>query len=228
MKNLCATSVLLIIILNFSACAPVAVFSTSGSRFSDSENKQETEKMQIPDENSMDSSSENSSEEFPLEENPDDFISNYEEIISIGVPVESQTRLLIEITRYLKTPYRYGGLGPNGFDCSGLINRVFLDALEVELPRTVEDMFYSSQIEKEQSNPEFGDIVFFKLRKRHPDHAGIYLGNGLFVHSSSSRGVIVSPLKSDYYSPKYLGFRKMNILMMQPPAPKPEPETEKR
>jgi lipoprotein Spr len=47
-----------------------------------------------------------------------------------------------------------------------------------------------------------GDLVFFRTeggRKKSPNHSGIYLKNGKFIHTSTSRGVMVSSLREPYY-----------------------------
>ena len=56
-----------------------------------------------------------------------------------------------------------------------------------------------------------GDLVFFNDPSRNAgkacSHAGIYVGDGQFIHSSSSRsgGVIISSLTSGYYNTYFVG-----------------------
>ncbi|WP_026691558.1 peptidoglycan-binding protein [Alteribacter aurantiacus] len=97
-------------------------------------------------------------------------------------------------------PYVWGGTSPSGFDCSGFIQYSFSQNGK-SVPRTVSQMWSSST---RVSNPQAGDIVFFETRTG-PSHAGIYLGNGQFIHSGSSTGVAVASMSNSYWSQRYLG-----------------------
>jgi NlpC/P60 family len=118
-------------------------------------------------------------------------------------------KIMMEIVKYLNTPYIYGGNTKNGIDCSGFTRNVFNDALSVNIARTAHDQF--SEGEKiSRSNLQFGDLIFFNTRRRvKPGHVGIYIGNGLFVHASFKYGVIVSSLSDNYYLQKYMGARRI-------------------
>lgn len=110
-------------------------------------------------------------------------------------------------TRFLGVRYRWGGTSPDGFDCSGLLYYVFAHT-GVSLPRTTYDMFYTgTPVPPEQV--QTGDIVFFQTLQPGPSHAGIYLGDGRFIHSSSGFGrVTITPMNHRYYGPRYLGARR--------------------
>ncbi len=110
-------------------------------------------------------------------------------------------------TRYLGAPYRWGGTSPSGFDCSGFLNFVF-ERTGVDLPRTTYEMFRSGMpVPREELKT--GDIVFFETVSPGPSHAGIYLGDGRFIHSSSGFSrVTITPLDHPYYVPRYLGARR--------------------
>ncbi len=107
--------------------------------------------------------------------------------------------------RYIGTPYKWGGTTPAGFDCSGFLNHVFMK-YGINIPRTVSDIWnFGTDVTK----PSIGDILFFQTYKPGPSHAGIYLGDGNFIHAGSSKGVTVSKLEASYWTERYLGAKRM-------------------
>lgn len=103
--------------------------------------------------------------------------------------------------------YEYGGTTTSGFDCSGFTSYVFRK-LGVELPRTSKDQFAIGQ-KVDQANLLEGDLVFFNTSGRGVSHVGIYIGDGNFVHASTSRGVVISGLSDKYYVKRYMGARRV-------------------
>jgi len=107
---------------------------------------------------------------------------------------------VVEIAKqYLGSPYSYGGSSPNGFDCSGFTQYVYKQ-VGIDLPRSSSGQAdIGKKVSKDNLQP--GDIVIFSDTYRSgPSHTGIYLGNGKFIHASTStKGVIISDLNSDYY-----------------------------
>ncbi len=87
--------------------------------------------------------------------------------------------------RFLGTPYKYGGAGPDGFDCSGFTYYVYKNVVR-EIPRTATDQRAASvQLTKDELIP--GDLVFFRDNGAGGvGHAGIYVGEGQFIHSPNS------------------------------------------
>jgi cell wall-associated NlpC family hydrolase len=115
--------------------------------------------------------------------------------------------LLTLSRRFLGVRYRWGGTSPAGFDCSGLIYYVY-GRMGVTLPRTTYDMFEAG-VPVPRDGLQDGDIVFFETVSPGPSHAGIYLGDGHFIHSSSAGGrVRITSMDDDYYAPRYLGARR--------------------
>lgn len=94
-------------------------------------------------------------------------------------------------------PYRYGGSSPSsGFDCSGLIQYSFRQA-GVVLPRMTSDIRRASVL---VSSPRPGDLLFFDQEGKKNSHAGIYLGDGKFVHApSSGKRVRIDRLDAEYW-----------------------------
>ena len=105
-------------------------------------------------------------------------------------------------------PYRNGGTDPNGFDCSGFTQYVF-SQYGLSLPREVREQYrVGKSVRPEELAP--GDILFFTTTDPGPSHVAIALGGDQFVHAPSSTGVVrVEHLSSSYWSPRYLGARRL-------------------
>ncbi|WP_018922901.1 NlpC/P60 family protein [Salsuginibacillus kocurii] len=107
----------------------------------------------------------------------------------------------------LGTPYQWGGTTPSGFDCSGFTRYAFQQA-GISLPRTASQQ-YQVGSPVSRSNLQPGDLVFFSTTSSDASHNGIYIGGNQFIHSSSSRGVSIASLGNTYWSPRYLGARRV-------------------
>ncbi len=100
-------------------------------------------------------------------------------------------------------PYVFGGTSPYGFDCSGFTSYVFAQS-GIYIPRTADAQYYAStRISSSSLRP--GDLVFFTTYAPGASHVGIYVGNGQFIHASSSNGVMVSSVFSGYWGAQYIG-----------------------
>lgn len=120
----------------------------------------------------------------------------------------SQKRLeLISFAEsYLGTPYCYGGQDKECTDCSGFVVQVFGMA-GIKLPRTAALQYeFGIQIGDYDMLP--GDLVFF-IRESKIGHVGIYVGNNLFIHASSNKGVVITNLEDDFYRTTFAGFKRI-------------------
>lgn len=104
--------------------------------------------------------------------------------------------------QYEGTPYKPGGAGPEGFDCSGFAQYIFKKA-GIDIPRTVRGQ-YKSGHSVSVSNLKKGHLVFFSTRKLggslfSPNHVGIYIGNERFIHAPSSGGRVRFDSLDDNY-----------------------------
>ncbi len=109
---------------------------------------------------------------------------------------------------YLGAPYRRGGTSADGFDCSGLVQRIFLDH-GVALPRTADEQAAAgAAVDREELAP--GDLVFFRFAKPKPTHVGIYVGHGRFVHAPGrSSPVRLDEMSSEYFRRRFAGARRV-------------------
>lgn len=121
-----------------------------------------------------------------------------------------QELMIMEIIKYMNTPYKYGGNSLNGIDCSAFTQNVYQDSWLIKLNRSARDQFQQGSVIEDRSELKFGDLVFFNTRRRvRPGHVGIYIGDNLFAHASSKSGVTISSLDHDYYNKRYMGARRL-------------------
>ena len=106
----------------------------------------------------------------------------------------------------LDTRYRWGGRGPaTGFDCSGLVSHVFLEAAGMRVKGSSAELGQKVRpVPPEQLLP--GDLVFFNTLGARHSHVGVYVGDGRFVHASNPRtGVRIDQLSNRYYAQRFEG-----------------------
>lgn len=120
-----------------------------------------------------------------------------------------ESRLWDHAQTLVGIPYRYGGSTRSGMDCSGVVVRLFLDIYGIELPHKTSTLYTKGAAVSIRSL-RVGDLVFFRYEAQTtPSHVGVFLGNGIFIHASSSKGVILSRLDDDYYKKRYAGARRI-------------------
>ncbi|KAB8162088.1 hypothetical protein FKV24_018600, partial [Lysobacter maris] len=118
--------------------------------------------------------------------------------------------VLMRAISLVGTPYRYGGNTPDGgFDCSGLVNYVYRDMLDLRLPRTSSQLAAYQGPKISPSRLAAADLVFFGSRGR-VSHVGIYVGEGRFVHAPSTGGTVrLDHLDGAYWRDHYTGARRV-------------------
>lgn len=126
----------------------------------------------------------------------------------IVLPTNRETLILREILRHIGTPYRLGGLGSEGIDCSAYTRLVFSTSVNIDLPRSTSDQFRQGRPVR-VTDLKFGDLIFFNTTGRNPSHVGIYLGDNLFAHASVTSGVTISSLGSSYFQRRLTGARRI-------------------
>jgi cell wall-associated NlpC family hydrolase len=123
-----------------------------------------------------------------------------------AAPVGTRNSTIVNTAmKYVGYRYRYGGSSPSGFDCSGFVYYV-VNRSGGSVGRTIPYQINSgTRISRADLQP--GDLVFFSnTYKRGLSHAGIYIGNGKFIHAGNERsGVLVSSMNTAYWTSRYTG-----------------------
>ena len=108
--------------------------------------------------------------------------------------------LMLHSMDLVGTPYRWGGSTDTGFDCSGMIQYVYKNALGVNLPRSSRDMAAASRTISTR-DLQTGDLVFFNTSGSGISHVGLYLGGGKFLHAPRSGSTVqTESLSKPYYA----------------------------
>jgi probable lipoprotein NlpC len=110
---------------------------------------------------------------------------------------------------WLGAPYKYGGNTKRGTDCSGFVSSVYMEKESVSVPRTTKDGFKNGK-SVNKGSLVVGDLVFFSKpgNGNNVHHVGIYVGEGNFMHASTSLGVTITPLDDNHWKSLYLGARR--------------------
>lgn len=130
--------------------------------------------------------------------------SNSENSISL-----EREKILDDASKCIGVPYVYGGDSLDGFDCSGFTGFVY-NKNNLKAGRTSRDQFkLCKKITREEVKP--GDLIFFNSGKEEVTHVGIVVSNQgeplKMIHSSSSKGVIITEIESsEYWMKKLTGF----------------------
>lgn len=113
-------------------------------------------------------------------------------------------------------PYRWGGNSvAGGFDCSGLVWYAY-GAHGIDIPRVSRDQArIGSAVPAEVRDLRGGDILLFSDDPPRVTHVGLYVGDGRFIHSTSSGGVTVGSLDPDaaafeaWWMERWVGARRV-------------------
>ena len=123
-----------------------------------------------------------------------------------GIPKVKGKEIVSRAAKYKGVPYVFGGTTTKG---SGYVQYVFKDC-KAKLPRLADEQALQGIfVTQKQLRP--GDLVFFTTYAAGASHVGIYAGDGQFWSASSSKGVMLSSLKDDYWKQRYYGARRVLI-----------------
>lgn len=123
-------------------------------------------------------------------------------------PFSAKNAVVLTALSFRGTPYRNGGAGPDGFDCSGFTQYVF-GQVGWRLPRETRDQFrVGTKVRKDKQ--EAGDLVFFTTVAPGASHVGIALDGDRFIHAPSSTGVVrIESVSATYWSRRLVGIRRI-------------------
>jgi cell wall-associated NlpC family hydrolase len=117
--------------------------------------------------------------------------------------------------QHLGTPYRYGGKGPAGFDCSGFVRYCFSQTQGLTLSPSA-TYYYNHGIKVHPTSARPGDIICFtgsNSRNRNIGHVGIITEvtptDIYFIHASVSKGIRYESMNSAYYKARFLQIRRV-------------------
>ncbi len=121
-----------------------------------------------------------------------------------GTAANPGAAALVAAESHIGAPYRYGGRGPDAFDCSGLVAYSYAQA-GIMLPRTAAQQFAAvTPVPKRDLRP--GDLVFFRVNGRDVGHVGIYAGDDRFVDAPQTGGKVrMARLDDEWYRERYVG-----------------------
>ena len=126
--------------------------------------------------------------------------------LEMDIDADDNHKLYIEASKWIGTPYRYGGSTKKGVDCSGFTSALYKSVYRKKLERSAEKQRDKDCKRVLKRNLKEGDLVFFHggSKRKGATHVGIYLKDNKFIHASTSTGVTVSSLKERYYEKYWL------------------------
>lgn len=112
-----------------------------------------------------------------------------------------------EATKWIGVPFRAGGNNREGMDELGLVRRMYQNVGRIEIKSGLDELARTGfAIPRDQLKP--GDIVFFGEEKK-MSSAGVFIGDGRFVHAHSTLGVVYGWLNDPQFSEKYRTARRI-------------------
>lgn len=123
-------------------------------------------------------------------------------------PKTKVDRIIASALQYKGVKYKFGGTTRKGMDCSGLVYTAF-GKENIQLPRISRDMAKRGK-KTPLRKVKKGDLLFFKISRRSNriNHVGLVTsvkkGVIYFIHSTSSKGVILSSMSEKYWSRNFV------------------------
>ncbi len=128
------------------------------------------------------------------------------------LPAEAAIDSLLRVAHRLQgVPYRAAGKNESGFDCSGYTRYVY-SRVGVNLNASADSQFRQGY-EVHPDSLQRGDLLFFQNRQGWVFHVGLYVGQeegrSVFIHASSSRGIVKDYLDMNYFATRWAGARRI-------------------
>lgn len=124
---------------------------------------------------------------------------------------DDRKQLLAEAIEWLGTPYKYGKQEKlSSTDCSGFTMMVYLQVLEMKIPRnSAKQAEFCKSLKTKHIKG--GDLVFFATGSdpQRVSHVGMMLDEVSFIHASSSKGVVVSRMDNPWYAKRLVKYGRV-------------------
>jgi cell wall-associated NlpC family hydrolase len=128
-----------------------------------------------------------------------------------GTPAQVVTAIEYELAQ-LGKPYIYGGAGPTGYDCSGLVQEAYL-AAGISLPRTTYQQVDSGTPVYSANQLQPGDLIFTAGSDgtdSNPGHVGMFLGGDLVEDAPhTGANIEISKFDGGYWNVSAVAFRRI-------------------
>ncbi len=145
---------------------------------------------------------------MPVDFNYNAPVINANSYTPAGASDEARQQLLDTAAKYLGIPYRWGGTTPAGFDCSGFVQYVYNEC-GYSITRTTYTQWDNDGTYVSRYELEPGDLVYFGSSGS-PSHVGMYVGDGMMIHSPSTGSSIqYTSIDSGYYSSRFIGGKRI-------------------
>jgi len=129
-----------------------------------------------------------------------DALTDFFQKVGVNVYKAADISIYANVFKWLYTPYRLGGKSERGIDCSNYVFKLMNDCSDsYATSKQLADM--TEYVDREELKE--GDLLFFNVNGGGISHVGVYLQNGKFTHSSSSKGVTISSLEEPYWNTRY-------------------------
>lgn len=124
--------------------------------------------------------------------------------------VSVRNEIMDEFDRWAGVRYQFGGASDNGIDCSSLMQKIYHSAFNNVpgarlLRTTAQQIEQGTQVRR--NDLRVGDLIFFSQPSG--NHVGVYIGEDEFIHASTSKGVMISTMKNDYWSKRFKQARRI-------------------
>lgn len=193
-----------VMLLAVMSCSPYPVYNTSGSSSRSSRVETDDDDTNPSD---HEAATEGPTRSRRIESRPVRRDSD-RGIVAPGTSIDPRLFRRV-VDAYVGTPYKRGGDNLRGIDCSNLVCSIYRDYDGTKLPESTRGLYRLPDAVPDD-DLQIGDLLFFKFAEtRSPSHVGLYLGDGRFVHSSETNGVVISKMDDTVYRSAYRGARRV-------------------